>query len=487
VSTGMPGFTTAAWRDGRTVDADAGLVVRVPQTLGWLIDADVVQARLASLVADLAARVGVAPALPCTLTTTDGGDFDEPHLVVAVHGTVRFVSLLSAPGGLRHRTGLACDLAPAEAAAVAAVEHVLLGDPGILVDGAGDVGWLRSLTPDDALALDRAAVRDIAARHVSLADTSAVRRAVALAEDDDLGSRRAYVTALLNRVDLAIEIPDGTAESVCDAVREQVRSATAELLPVLGAVEMPGAVRHSAASELRAVESDTPRSRILLGGFPILTVDLDEDPEAVRAWLAQALHRAASRTWDVATARWRLDQLATAMPEAIAALRLRLSDVIIAEVLRDLSAELFMGDLGLVVDLLVEPVEPCVATLVDRLRPQLVDRHLAPMFTLHRELRVLTLDDTTEDSLRSAPTPESSAPSSTPPSVPADVAERLLRAVAAWLPGTAWQPQLAAIVVDDPAMRAPLRQLLSLQAPELLVLQAAELPGWVEVRLEGEL
>jgi flagellar biosynthesis component FlhA len=83
-------------------------------------------------------------------------------------------------------------------------------------------------------------------------------------------------------------------------------------------------------------------------------------------------------------------------------------------------------------------------------------------------------------------THEPSAPPSTP-TMPADVAERLLRAVAAWLPGTAWHQHPAAIVVDDPAMRGPLRQLLSLQAPELLVLQAAELPGWVEVRSDGEL
>jgi hypothetical protein len=83
-------------------------------------------------------------------------------------------------------------------------------------------------------------------------------------------------------------------------------------------------------------------------------------------------------------------------------------------------------------------------------------------------------------------THEPSAPPSTP-SMPADVVERLLRAVAAWSPGTAWHPHLAAIGVDDPAMRGPLRQLLSLQAPELLVLQAAELPGWVEVRSDGEL
>ena len=467
----IPSFATRSWSE--RPGAEGGLRLAIGVVLAHECDVELVASRCEGLIEEFVGLLGISGGLACTVATTTE---DPDDVVVSVHAVVRAVI----PGGTEvgdlHRTGWALGLRAVEALAVTAVERVLLDDPGLLLQPDVAPIWLSKFAPHSDLPTTARELRELLSRHICLRDMDAVCAALVLADQSDRHRRLAHLTALLNDLGLVLEVPEEVSDADTAVMLDQVNAIVRDVHAFGGTFPLPPILRRSTTMALRT--TNPGYARLLLAGLPLGLVGPVGGVGSGTA-VADELRRATGRTLDEVTTGVRLDRLALAIPDAVAALRFRWPDVVTAEVLRAAADDLAVTDLAWIVDRLLESVGPGVPELVEHLRPDLVERHLARALG-DGELSTFRVPAAIELAL-SAESRSASQLSATA------AGEALLRAVAAQLPGSAWHYKPTAILVDSHEARRAIRKRLRPQAPDTLVLQAAELPPWVAVRPHGEL
>ena len=455
----IPSFAARAWGDSFGVSESVR--IEIGADAPGACNTHVVSSFCSAMIDDLVRRIGLTGELSCQATRTTG----SRDVVVRVHEVVRAVFPGDAHVAGRHRTSWPGGLDGLDELAVTALERVLLDDPGLLV--LPGLIALSTFAAHDDLPVSVDDLRALASRHIRL-DAERIRSASILADTSDL--RIGQLTALCNDHTLSLEVPPGMsdddAETVLQLVREGVEAARAS------GGNLPEPVLAS-QDDIDASATLAGSAQLLLGGFPLAVLRLEELGGLQEAALAMSaeLRRAVYRTWDGSTTKMRLDRLAVAFPQTVSALRSNMSDVLTAEVLRAAGEGVGITDLADVVDRLVEPAETDVAGLVGHVRPSLVERHITAIVR-GTALPVFVLPADVESALVEGHD---------------GVGEALMRAAAGLLPGSAWDPVPAAIVVDTHDARRAVRAQLRPQAPDLNVLQASELPGWVDVEWRGEL
>lgn len=437
-----PSFAVRDWADAHPVESSLQIAI------GPRGDADAVRGRCRQFTIELAHALGLSGATSWDVLTGDAAS-DRDRIVVTVRGRVRLVTPATSPADLLHMSGWARGLGVVETMAVNAVERVMLCDPSLLLDEAAMRDLVDALPLHHELRPDPAMLRALIARHVSLADRGSVANAFMLTEGVERTERLAVLTTLLHQTSWTVEVAH--EQDITDGRADAVAKLASECLGGLGlALGEP------------QVRPERVFTRLLLGALPVLAAPSLDDVSVINA-----VRRVAHRLWDSASACALLDALARTSPDAVDVLRTRMSDDSFAAVIRTLAEELDVRDFPLLLDRLIEPVEVDVASLVEHARPDMVESHLALRRWLPFDLVTLARD---EEAMVTRGLD--------------DDGDLLRRFADRWADPVCTPSRYGHVMValvDDPAARRPLWEHLAAQHPDVVVVQASEVPPWVAI------